>query len=165
MYETIKNKVISAFTLKRVICGVLSIIFIYFACSLIGGYLDTRANYQRTRESVERIEKQQRESLETNRSIQRSIDRSADYSREAATRIERSSQYNQQIGERINASQTSINEARNYLVRNAELFDRVERANRQRQENNQTLTNATEPIPNTGSGCDNRSSNSSMTER
>lgn len=51
MYETIKNKVISAFTLKRVICGVLSIISIYFACSLIGGYLDTRADYQRTRVS------------------------------------------------------------------------------------------------------------------
>ena len=53
MYETIKNKVISAFTLKRVICGVLSIISIYFACSLIGGYLDTRADYQRTREQLE----------------------------------------------------------------------------------------------------------------
>ena len=128
-------------------------------------YQPSGTDYQRARESVERIEKQQRESVELNRSIQRSIDRSADYSREAATRIERSSQYNQQIGERINASQTSINEARNCLVRNAELFDRVERANRQRQENNQTLTNATQPIPNTGSGCDNRSSNSSMTER
>lgn len=128
-------------------------------------YQSNGSDYQRARESVERIEKQQRESVELNRSIQRSIDRSTDYSREAATRIERSSQYNQQIGERINASQTSINETRNCLVRNAELFDRVERANRQRQENNQTLTNATEPIPNTGSGCDNRSSNSSMTER
>ena len=128
-------------------------------------YQPNGSDYQRARESVERIEKQQRESVELNRSIQRSIDRSADYSREAATRIERSSQYNQQIGERINASQTSINEARNCLVRNAELFDRVERANRQRQENNQTLTNAAQYIPNTGSGCDNRSSNSSMTER
>ena len=122
-------------------------------------------NYQRARESVERIEKQQRESLELNRSVQHSIDRSTDLSREAKGRVDRSSQYNQQIGERINASQTSINEARNCLIRNAELFDRVERANRQRQENNQTLTNATQPIPNTGSGCDNRSSNSSMTER
>ena len=122
-------------------------------------------DYQRARESVERIEKQQRESLELNRSIQRSIDRSTELSHEAKERVDRSSQYNQQIGERINASQTSINEARNCLVRNAELFDRVERANRQRQENNQTLTNATQPIPNTGSGCNNRSSNSSMIER
>lgn len=122
-------------------------------------------DYQRARESVERIERQQRESVELNRDIQRSIDRGTVLSHEAKGRIERSTQYNQQIGERINASQTSINEARNCLVRNAELFDRVERANRQRQENNQTLTNATQPIPNTGSGCNNRSSNSSMIER
>ena len=115
--------------------------------------------------TVERIERQQRESVEHNRDIQRSIDRGTVLSHEAKGRIERSTQYNQQIGERINASQTSINEARNCLVRNAELFDRVERANRQRQENNQTLTNATQPIPNTGSRCDNWSSNSSMIER
>lgn len=125
----------------------------------------TGTDYQRARESVERIEKQQRESLELNRSSQRSIERGAELSREAATRIERSQDYNRQINDRIGQSQSGLGEARNYLVRNAELFDRVERANRQRQENNQTLTNATQPISNTGSGCDNRSSNSLMTER
>lgn len=162
MYDKIKI-LFNNPTYRYIIIGSIGLVI----CLCLGYifYQPSGTDYQRARESVERIEKQQRESLETNRSIQRSIDRSADYSREAATRIERSSQYNQQIGERINASQTSINEARNCLVRNAELFDRVERANRQRQENNQTLTNATEPIPNTGSGCDNRSSNSSMTER
>lgn len=162
MYDKIKV-LLNHPTYRYIIIGSIGLIFIL--CIGYIFYQPSGTDYQRARESVERIEKQKRESLETNRSIQRSIDRSADYSREAATRIERSSQYNQQIGERINASQTSINEARNCLVRNAELFDRVERANRQRQENNQTLTNATQPIPNTGSGCDNRSSNSSMTER
>ena len=58
--------------------------------------------------TVERIEKQQRESLELNRDIQRAIDRGTVLSHEAKGRIERSSQYNQQIGERINASQTSM---------------------------------------------------------
>lgn len=162
MYDKIKI-LLNHPTYRYIIIGGIGLVI----CLCIGYifYQPNGSDYQRTLNTVERIEKQQRESLELNRSIQRSIDRSADYSREAATRIERSSQYNQQIGERINASQTSINEARNCLVRNAELFDRVERANRQRQENNQTLTNATQPIPNTGSGCDNRSSNSSMTER
>ena len=112
--------------------------------------------------TVERIEKQQRESLELNRSIQRSIDRSTELSHEAKERVDRSTQYNQQIGERIDASQTSINEARNCLVRNAELFDRIEGANRQRQENNQTLTDATQPISDGGSGSSNRSSDSSV---
>ena len=122
-------------------------------------------DYQRARESVERIEKQQRESVELNRSIQRSIDRSTDYSREAATRIERSTRYNQQINDRIGQSQSGLSEARRYLVRNVELFDRIERSNRERQENNPSTQDATQPIPNTGSGCDNRSSNSSMNER
>lgn len=113
-------------------------------------------DYQRARESVERIEKQQRESLELNRSVQHSLSRSTDYSREAATRIERSQEYNRQINDRIGQSQSGLSEARSYLKRNAELFDRIERANRERQENDQATTNATQPIPNTGSGCDNR---------
>lgn len=128
-------------------------------------YQPSGTDYQRARESVERIEKQQRESLELNRSIQRSIDRSAELSHEAKGRVEQSTRYNFDIGNRIDESQNAINEARSYLVRNAELFDRIERANQERQTNNQTTPDAAKPIPNTGSGCDNRSSDSSMTER
>lgn len=162
MYDKIKI-LLNHPTYRYIIIGGIGLVI----CLCLGYifYQPSGTDYQRARESVERIEKQQRESVELNRSIKRSIDRSADYSREAATRIERSTQYNQQIGERIDASQTSINEARGYLKRNAELFDRIERSNRERQENNQEITDATQPIPNTGSGRDNRSSNSSMTER
>lgn len=162
MYDKIKI-LLNHPTYRYIIIGGIG--FIFILCLGYIFYQPSGTDYQRARESVERIEKQQRESLELNRSSQRSIERGAELSREAATRIERSQDYNRQINDRIGQSQTSINEARNCLVRNAELFDRVERANRQRQENNQTLTNATQPIPNTGSGCDNRSSNSSMTER
>lgn len=98
-------------------------------------YQPSGTDYQRTLNTVERAQEQQRKSLERNRSIQRSIDRSADYSREAKGRIERSTQYNQQIGERIEQSQSGLSEARNYLKRNAEIIDRIERANRERQEN------------------------------
>ena len=128
-------------------------------------YQPSGADYHRAVDAVERAQEQQRESLELNRSIQRSIDRSADLSREAGARIDRSAQYNIDIGNRIDESQNAIHEARSYLVRNAELFDRIERANRQRQENNQATTNATQLIPGSGSGSDNRSGNSSMTER
>ena len=120
------------------------------------------ANHNDSLNTVERIEKQQRESLELNRSIQRSIDRSTELSHEAKERVDRSTQYNQQIGERIDESQNAIHEARSYLVRNAELFDRIEGANRERQENNQTLTDATQPISDGGSGSSNRSSDSSV---
>lgn len=111
---------------------------------------------------MERIEKQQRESVELNRSIQRSIDRSTELSHEAKGRIERSTQYNIDIGNRIDESQNAIHEARGYLVRNVELFDRIERANRERQENYQTSTDATQPIPGDRGGSDNRSSDSSI---
>lgn len=94
-------------------------------------YQPNGSDYQRTLNTVERIEKQQRESLELNRSIQRSIDRSTELSHEAKERVDRSTQYNQQIGKRIDESKTSIDEARSYLERNAELFDRIERANRE----------------------------------
>lgn len=128
-------------------------------------YQSNGSDYQRARESVERIEKQQRESVELNRSIQYSIDRSTELSHEAATRIDRSKEYNRQINDRIGQSQSGLSEARSYLERNAELIDRIERANRQRQENNQTTTDTTQPITDIRSGCDNRSSDSSMTER
>lgn len=162
MYDKIKI-LLNNPTYRYIVIGGIGLVI----CLCLGYifYQPSGTDYQRARESVERIEKQQRESIKLNRDIQSSIDRSAKLSHEAKGRVEQSSQYNQQIGERIGQSQSGLSEARSYLKRNAELFDRIERANRERQENNQATTNATQPIPNTGSGCDNRSSNSSMTER
>lgn len=119
-------------------------------------YQPNGSDYQRARESVERIEKQQRESVELNRSSQRSIERGAELSREAKGRIERSTQYNHQIRERIEQSQNGLSEARSYLKRNAELFDRIERESQKRREDYQTSQDATQPIADIRSGCDNR---------
>ena len=162
MYDKIKI-LLNHPTYRYIIIGGIGLVI----CLCIGYifYQPNGSNYQRARESVERIEKQQRESIKLNRDIQSSIDRSTDYSRETATRIERSQDYNRQINDRIGQSQSGLSEARSYLIRNVELFDRIERSNRERQENNQEITDATQPIPNTGSRCDNRSSNSSITER
>ena len=162
MYDKIKVLFDNPAYRYIIVCGIGLVI-----CLCIGYifYQPSGTDYQRARESVERIEKQQRESIKLNKRIQRSIDRSADYSREAKGRIERSTQYNRQINDRIGQSQSGLSEARSYLERNVELYRRIEEQNRERQENNQATTNATQPIPNTGSGCDNRSSNSSMTER
>lgn len=128
-------------------------------------YQPSGADYHRAIDAVERAQEQQRESLELNQSIQHSIDRSADLSREAGARIDRSSQYNQQIGERISQSQGNLSEARSYLERNAELFRRIEEQNSAGQPHNQATTNATQPITGSWSGSDNRSSNSSMIKR
>ena len=132
MYDKIKVLLNSLSYCHAVIGGI--VLLSVFCCWYIF-HEPSGSNNHDTINTVERIEKQQRESIELNRSIQRSIDRSADYSREAKGRIERSTQYNQQIGERIEQSQSGLSEARNYLKRNAEIIDRIERANRERQEN------------------------------
>ena len=128
-------------------------------------YQPSGTDYQRTLNAVERAQEKQRESTELNRSIQRSIDRSADYSREAATRIDRSKEYNRQINNYIDDSKGSISKAKDYLKRNAELFDRVERESRERQSNNQETQDATQPISDGRSGGNHWSGNTSMNER
>lgn len=159
MYDKIKVLLNSLSYRHAVIGGI--VLLSVFCCWYIF-HEPAGSNNHDSLNTVERIEKQQRESLELNRSIQHSIDRSSDLSREAKERVDRSTQYNQQIGERIDASQASINEARNHLKRNAELIDRIERANRERQTNNQTTTDAAQPISDGGSGGSNRSSDSSI---
>ena len=159
MYDKIKVLLNSLSYRHAVIGGI--VLLSVFCCWYIF-YQPNGSNNHDSLNTVERVEKQQRESLELNRSIQRSIDRSTELSHEAKERVGRSTQYNQQIGERIDASQASINEARNHLKRNAELIDRIERANQQRQTDYQATTDATQPISDGGSGSNNRSSDSSV---
>lgn len=147
-------------TYRYVIIGCIGIIFILCAGYIL--YQPNGSDYQHTINAVERAQEKQRESLELNRSIQYSIDRSSELSHEAKGRIERSTQYNIDIGNRIDESQNAIHEARGYLVRNAELIDRIERANRQRQENNQSTPDTAQPISDGGSRSSNRSSDSSV---
>lgn len=132
MYEKIKSTV-TGYPKLYYIIGAIVLLSIFCLWYIFhepsGGHNHDSLN------TVERIEKQQRESLELNRGIQRSIDRSTEYSHEAKERIDRSTQYNNEIGKRIDESKASINEERGYLKRNEELFDRIERANRERQEN------------------------------
>ena len=159
MYEKIKSTVTGYPKLYYVIGA---IVLLSGFCLWYIFYQPSGADYNRTINAVERAQKQQRESVELNRSVQRSIDRSTDYSHEAKERIDRSTQYNQQIGERITNSQGGLTEARSYLERNAELFRRIEEQSRERQENYQTSTDATQPIPGSGSRSDNRNINSTM---
>ena len=162
MYEKIKSTVTSY---PRSYYVISAIVFLSIFCLWYIFHEPSGANHNDSLNTVERIEKQQRESIKFNRDIQSSIDRSSKLSHEAKGRIERSAQYNIDIGNRIDESQNALHEARSYLVRNAELFDRIERANRERQENYQATTDATQPISDGGSGSSNRSGNPSMTER
>lgn len=159
MYDKIKV-LLNSLSYRRAVIGGIVLLSV-FCCWYIF-HEPSGTNNHDSLNTVERIEKQQRESLELNRSIQRSIDRSTELSNEAKERVDRSTQYNQQIGERIDTSKASINEARDYLKRNAELIDRIEGANQQRQTDYQATTDATQPISDGGSGSNNRSSDSSI---
>ena len=159
MYEKIKSTV-TGYPKLYYIVGAIVLLSIF--CFWYIFHEPSGTNHNDSLNTVERIEKQQRESLELNRDIQSAIDRGTVLSHEAKGRVERSTQYNLDIGNRINESQNAIHEARSYLVRNAELIDRIERANRERQENNQTTTDAAQPISDGGSGSSNRSSDSSI---
>ncbi len=159
MYEKIKSTV-TGYPKLYYIIGAIVLLSIF--CLWYIFHEPSGSNNHDSLNTVERIEKQQRESLELNRDIQSSIDRSSKLGHEAKERIDRSTQYNIDIGNRIDESQNAIHEARGYLVRNAELIDRIERANRQRQTNNQTTTDAAQPISDGGSGSSNRSSDSSV---
>lgn len=159
MYEKIKTT-LTGYPRSYYVIGAIVLLSVF--CLWYIFHEPSGADYQRTLNAVERAQKQQRESTELNRSVQRSIDRGTDLSHETKERIERSTQYNHQIGERITNSQGRLSEARNYLERNAELIDRIERANRERQENYQTSTDATQPISDGGSGSSNRNINSTM---
>lgn len=150
-------------TYRYIIIGCIGIILILCAGYIL--YQPNGSDYQRTINAVERAQEKQRESLELNRSIQYSIDRSTELSHEAATRIDRSKEYNRQINNYIDDSQGSISKARDYLKRNAELFDRVERESRERQSNNQETQDATQPISDGRSGGNHWSGNTSMNER
>lgn len=162
MYDKIKVLLDNP-TYRYFIIG--GIVFLSVFCLWYIFHEPSGADYNRTLNEVERAQKQQRESVELNRSVQYSIERVSDLTRETGERIDRSQEYNRQINDRIGQSQSGLSEARDYLIRNANIFDRVERESRERQENNQTTQDATKPIPSSGSGSNNRSGNSSMTER
>ena len=159
MYEKIKSTV-TGYPKLYYIIGAIVLLSIF--CLWYIFHEPSGTNHNDSLNTMERIEKQQRESIKLNRDIQSAIDRGTVLSHEAKGRIERSTQYNLEIGNRIDESQNALHEARGYLVRNAELFDRIERANRERQENNQTPTDAAPPISDGGSGSSNRNINSTM---
>lgn len=159
MYDKIKILFTNP-TYRYFIIGGIGVLILF--CIGYIFYQPSGADYHRTLNAVERAQEQQRESLELNRSIQRSIERVSDLTRETGERIDRSQEYNQQINDRIEQSQRGLSEARSYLEQNAILFRRIEEQSRERQENHQTTTDAAQPISDGGSGSSNRSSDSSI---
>ena len=76
--------------------------------------------------TVERIESQQRKSLDLNQGVQDAVDRSTELNNQAAERIERIESYQQRAKERIDESQKRLDDAEKLLERNEQIFRDVE---------------------------------------
>lgn len=149
MYETIKNKIVHAVTIRRVVYGILGILLVYLIGSLASGYFETRADYKRTFEQLERTQRaldasrklnqQLRESIATSQQLNRDagnrINRIEDYQRRTDEGIERAQSNQRETGERINESLQSLDDARSEIERSLDVIRRIERANQTQQTN------------------------------
>lgn len=149
MYEIIKNKIAHAITIRRVVYGILGILLIYLIGSLASGYFETRADYKRTFEQLERTQRALDESRKLNQQLKASIAASQQLNSDAGRRIEQAQNYQQQTGagierlesnqretgERIGESLEHLDAARGEIERGLELIGRIERANQTQQTN------------------------------
>ncbi|WP_311531404.1 hypothetical protein [uncultured Veillonella sp.] len=147
MYEIIKNKIVHAVTIRRVVYGILGILLVYLIGSLASGYFETRADYKRTFEQLERTQRALDESRKLNQQLKASIAASQQLNSDAGRRIDQAQDYQQQTGAgierletnqretgaRIGESLEHLDAARGEIERGLELVDRIERANKTQQ--------------------------------
>lgn len=148
MYEKITNyinAVKSQITVKRFIIGIACVLLAYLIGSLASGYFETRADYKRTFEQLERTQRaldesrklnqQLRESIAASRELNRdagnSINRIEDYQRRTDEGIERAQNNQRETGARINESIQSLDNARSEIERSFDLIERVESGNKE----------------------------------
>lgn len=84
------------------------------------------ADYNRAISTVERIEEQQRKSLELNQGVQNAVDRSTELNRQSSERINRIEEYQRATIQRVDESQKRLTDAEELLERNQRIFDAVE---------------------------------------
>ena len=149
MYEVIKNKIVHAITIRRVAYGAIGILLVYLIGSLASGYIETRADYKRTFEQLERTQRALDESRKLNQQLKASIAASQQLNSDAGRRIEQAQNYQQQTGagierlesnqretgERVGESLEHLDAARGEIERGLELIGRIERANQTQQTN------------------------------
>ena len=93
-----------------------------------------------TVEHVERAKGQQRESLDINKDVTDSVERSTQLNREAGDRIVRAQEYQQRASDRIKEGASRLDEAERLLERNEQLIERVEQGHQTQSPNGTTTT-------------------------
>ena len=123
MYENIKELVQT----KPYLCmGVIVVLIGVAIAFLVSPSGRADRDYQHSINTVERIEEQQRKSLDLNQGVQNSVDRSIDLNRQSGERIERIENYQRATIQRVDESQKRLTDAEELLERNQRIFDSVE---------------------------------------
>ena len=147
MYDNYIKKIKSTLTPKRFIAGALCVLLIVGIGQLVRGYLDTRANYNRAIEHLERAQRELERSKQLNRELQQIIERSTilndeagnsinrieDYQRRTEQGISQAQSYQREASERVEEGLHDAQRARELIERNLQLIDRVERGNQEKQ--------------------------------
>ena len=134
MYERFKSYIdrydwVFYLIMAGIACAICWIIY--------GGGNDS--NYQRSVDDLERAKEQQRESLDINKDVKASVERSTQLNREAGDRIVRAQEYQQRASERIEEGTKRLDEAERFLERNEQIIRDVEQGH-QAQSSNGTET-------------------------
>ena len=116
---------------------VVAVLIILCGWFIFGGSKDI--DHQSTVEHLERAKGQQRESLDINKDVTDSVERSAQLNQQARERIDRAQKYQQRASESLIQGTKRLDEAESLLERNEQLFERVEQRH-QAQSPNGTAT-------------------------
>lgn len=149
MYEIIKNKIVHAITIRRVVYGVIGILLICFVCSLIDGYFTARGNYHRALERLEQTQNELNRSRRLNQELKLVIERSSELNSQAGDRIARIEDYQrregeglnrlegyqQETGRRVSESIGNNNRASELIGESLDIIRRIEGGNKEQPKN------------------------------
>ncbi len=123
MYEKIKIMV-AKYPRHYYIIGALIVLLGICAGYIL--YQPSGADYNHSIGTVERIEEQQRQSLDLNQGVQDAVDRSTELNRQSSERIERIEEYQRATIQRVDKSKKRLTDAERLLERNEQIFRDVE---------------------------------------
>lgn len=125
MYEKIKIMV-AKYPRHYYIIGALIVLLGICAGYILYQSSGADSDYHDSINTVERIEEQQRKSLDLNQGIKNAVDRSTELNRQSSERINRIENYQRATIQRVDESQKRLDDAEKLLERNQRIFDAVE---------------------------------------
>lgn len=125
MYEKIKIMV-AKYPRHYYIIGALIVLLGICAGYILSQPSGADSDYNRAIGTVERIEEQQRKSLDLNQGVQDAVDRSINLNRQSSERIKRIEEYQRATIQRVDESQKRLTDAEDLLERNQQIFRDVE---------------------------------------